>query len=132
MEIVGLIGLAIVVGVAVMLGVSQKVEEHKERHISPTRTTDLSDYGKDDVGGEWIVSVYRQSGNPYKDDEMFPSKEDAIKKVMSTFKRSGEDSPVITRNIQGLVEFKRWGLVHDEHPNGYNSKIIGTIIISRM
>jgi len=117
--------------VAVVMITSQKVEERRYRQITPTRVDDLSTLINDD-DGSWMVSVYRQSGNPYKDDEIFPSKEDAIKKVMNTFKRSGEDSPVITRNIQGLVEFKRWGLVHDNHPNGYNSKAIGTIIISRM
>lgn len=117
---------------AVVLITSQTLEERRYRQITPTRVDDLTTLINDDDHGSWMVSVYRQSGNPYKDDEIFSSKEDAIKQVMSTFKRSGEDSPVITRNIQGLVEFKRWGLVHDEHPNGYNSKIIGTIIISRM
>ena len=92
---------------AVVLITSQTLEERRYRQITPTRVDDLTTLINDDDHGSWMVSVYRQSGNPYKDDEIFSSKEDAIKQVMSTFKRSGEDSPVITRNIQGLVEFKR-------------------------
>ena len=124
--------VSVVITVLIAKGTSHVVQSRPHRQIKPTRVDELSTLRNDDGCGEWIVSVYRQSGNPYKDDEIYPSKGDAINKVMRTFKAAGEDSPIITRKTQSLVEFKRWGFVHDEHPNGYNSKVIGTIIISKM
>ena len=118
--------------VAVVAMTSQKVEENRHRNIAPTRLSDIGVIKDDGCDGSWVVSVFRQSGNSYKDDVVFDSKQSAIDQVLSTFRRSGEESPVITIDTQDLVEFKRWGLVHDNHPNGYNSKAIGTIVISRV
>lgn len=66
---------AVVVVVAITL---QKVEEHRHsNNIAPTQLSDIGARGYSG-GGSWVVSVFRQSGNPYRDDVVFHSKQAEI------------------------------------------------------
>ncbi|MDD9177038.1 hypothetical protein PVK63_19440 [Aliivibrio sp. S2TY2] len=55
-----------------------------------------------DSADEYLVRVYRQSGNLYRDDRLFLTKTEAIAVVLSTLRRSKRDSAIVLDNKIGL------------------------------
>lgn len=57
--------------------------------------------------GHHLVKLFRQSGNPYKGDMVCQSADEALRKVMSTFRRAKIDFVLITKNTETELCFQR-------------------------
>lgn len=79
--------------------------------------------------GQFVVSIYRQSGNLQQDEKIYTSSSAAIKAVCATFSRAKIDFVVIDRNDTSQFNFRRpW----HSHRGTAEGKKVGRANIRRM
>lgn len=79
--------------------------------------------------GQFVVKVFRQSGNPYKDDQQYSSAASAVKAMLSTFRRAKVDTVVVMFNTEDEFSLRRGWKCHRGHHEG---KKLGWIEIHRL
>ena len=80
-------------------------------------------------GGEYLLRVYRQSGNLQKDDQLFDSPEAAIKNAVTTFKRAKIEFAFVTKNT-GIEYFFQRPYYH--HGGAAEGKKVGRVEIYKV
>ncbi|MBD3667197.1 MAG: hypothetical protein HUJ16_04520 [Kangiella sp.] len=106
-QIIGLVG-----GVILII-ISWVVTSKRERQLddpdddSVIYLDELKNKAKLQKGGKYLVRVLRQSGNLQKADQTLPSAEQAIGKVISTFKRARIEYVILEKNTETELFFRR-------------------------
>lgn len=80
-------------------------------------------------GGEYLLRIYRQSGNLQKDDQLFDSPTQAIKAAVSTFKRAKIECACILKNSEVELFFRR---PYHHHGGSAEGKKVGSIEIYKI
>ena len=126
--------LGLVLGVIMMIITWATISKRERQLDDPNDDSvvyldQITNTSKLQSGGEYLLRVLRQSGNLQKDDQIFSSKESAIKTAASTFRRAKIDYVFITKNTNVELFFRR---PYHHHGGSSEGKKVGSVEIHKI
>lgn len=119
----------------VMAGISWIIIARRERQLddpndkSVVHLHQLTEISMLQVGGKYLLRTIRQSGNLYKDDQIFDCHLEAINAAATTFKRAKIEYAFVTKNSEVELFFRR---PYHHHGGKAEGKKVGVIEIYKI
>lgn len=130
LEMIIAIGLFLVIVIAGMISYANKQQALEDPDDnSALHLDELVAKTNLQSGGEYLLRVYRQSGNLQKDDQIFDSYEAAIKNAVTTFKRAKIEFAFVTKNTEVEYFFQR---PYYHHGGAAEGKKVGRVEIYKV
>lgn len=123
--LVGVAGIALLFGLIFMQ--SNKLAEPENQTV--VYLDELPGLVALQGGGLFVLTLYRQSGNPYSDGRVFDTPSDAVAAAMSTFRRAQIESVAIQINTADKLDVSRAFFSHRGRAEG---KKVGAFEIIRV
>lgn len=79
--------------------------------------------------GQFIVSIYRQSGNLQQDEKIYTTSQAALRSAVSTFARAKIDVVIVDRNDDSQFAFRR---AFHSHRGRAEGKKVGSAVIRKV
>ncbi|SEF78569.1 hypothetical protein [Marinobacterium lutimaris] len=107
LDLIAYFGMAVVVIASALAIMNQQQKLADPDDLSVVELDTLSGIYELAKPGQYLVRVYRQSGNLYKDDQLFNDREAAVKAGVATFKRAKIPYAVVEENTLTDFVFRR-------------------------
>ncbi|WP_417545698.1 hypothetical protein [Marinobacter sp.] len=129
LEVIGFIAMGAFLLLVVVLHLKRHTDLGDPENMTTIYLDQLPEVSNLIPEGHHLVKLFRQSGNPYKGDAVYTSAGEALKKVMSTFRRAKIEFVVITKNTETELSFQRG--IHG-HGGKQEGKKVGRAVIKRV